>query len=159
MKKLISLFVFGCGIVFSIGCSGSGVYSASNYNPAAVTITGGSISGVTVDSTNLVGQGQTWTDVKASRVMDTIYNNDTTRPIQVSIAWESSSLTCSVSFTVGINPDGFTGWVQVASANYRYLTAPSTNRLYTMVPIGYKYKFYQSACGATQTIGIWSELR
>lgn len=58
----------------------------------------------------MLGWGQEWVDVKASRASNTPYLNNTGHPIFVSVqAGPAGSVTISVS------PDGSTGWVVAAS--------------------------------------------
>jgi len=52
MKKLLAgVFLVFVGL-FSLACSGSGVSTVSSYNPAAVSITGGTITGTTSINSN-----------------------------------------------------------------------------------------------------------
>lgn len=59
----------------------------------AVEFPGGVADGV-------LGAGQTWQDVTASRAANTVYTNTTGRPIQVVIGAQTTSATNSVAVTV-----------------------------------------------------------
>ena len=115
------------------------IWNTNNTNKASLTFTGS--SDVTVDSNNLsgltgnvqtqlnkmLGVGQTWQDVTASRASGTTYTNTTGKPIMVSFWLQSSS-----SSTISITVNGNTSY-STASANGSGLNS------FTIVPNGSTY--------------------
>jgi len=91
-----------------------------------------------------LGVGQTWQDVKASRVSGTTYTNSTSKPITVNVATNGTNAV--VSATVG--------GVAVANAAWGGTPSSSTQFCSVIVPAGATYVF--TLTGAVQ---IWSELR
>ena len=87
-----------------------------------------------------IGVGQTWQDVKASRVLGTSYTNNTGKPIMVNVAFSTSAV---VSVMVGTVQVGRTVGI-----------AGDTNTISTIVPNNTTYK----AVGTGQ-VESWSELR
>lgn len=87
-----------------------------------------------------IGEGQTWQDVAASRVVGTTYTNDTGRPIMVCLSVASSG---SQPWTE-VSTDG-TEWMQLM----RYEGFCSF-----IVPPGHRYRVRSNA-----TIRTWLELR
>lgn len=85
-----------------------------------------------------IGVGQTWQDVKASRLANTSYQNTTGRPIQVSVYIDGSGYNFQVS------EDNST-WLTVM--NFLYY-----GRCYAIIPPNYYYKL-------NGTAGIWLEFR
>jgi hypothetical protein len=89
----------------------------------------------------VIGLGQTWTDVKASRSAATTYTNSTGKPISVSIAGNNASSTIIL-------------YVNSIVASYDSDTVANVNMGVTaIVPNGATYSVNAI------TISIWSELR
>jgi len=101
--------------------------SGGNMTVAGNTTFSGTVSGV--DS---LGQGQSWSDVKASRALSTTYTNSTALPIAVSVSTNTQN-TSRVSITVdgsvrvhnGIytSGDGQQGAVAIVPSGSTYLVA------------------------------------
>jgi len=100
------------------------------------------INATTVNADNLLGQGQTWQDVKSSRVDGTIYTNTTGRPIAMFVTGnDTADLLLYVDGVVaGRSYDNIGG-------NMAYL--------FCIIPNGSTYKI---TSGGTDT-AEWSELR
>ncbi len=92
-----------------------------------------------------VGIGQTWQNVKASRAINTAYQNTTGKPIQLSI---SASISSDMDFQV--SADGST-WLSA-----QYLDNFGVNQVSHIIPVGWRYRL-NAASGATIT--YWLELR
>ena len=93
---------------------------------------------------NAIGVGQTWRDMKASRVMNTTYTNSTGRPIMVSVrslAYNDFSMTM---YVVGI---------AVADAHIARYDTQASSTCCTVVPAGSTYRLTGSP------INVWTELR
>lgn len=100
----------------------------------------------------LVGVGQSWTDVTASRADATTYTNSTGRPIFISVSISSGS----TAFDVAVG-EGYVDGVQVAGS--RAVTPVAAVVVITLawcVPAGSTYKLDGMLSG---TITKWSELR
>lgn len=89
---------------------------------------------------NALGWGQTWQ--APGRAANTVYINDTSRPILVSLALSSST-----ARYVQVSPDGWT-WINVGYTQSLYAAAQF------VVPVGWRYRINGSG-----TVGWWSELR
>lgn len=89
---------------------------------------------------NALGWGQTWQSPVRSAI--TIYTNDTSRPIMVSLG-----ISASTARYVQVSPDGVT-WFNVGYTVALYGAAQF------VVPVGWRYRINGSG-----TIGWWSELR
>jgi hypothetical protein len=89
---------------------------------------------------NALGWGQTWQAVV--RAANTIYTNDTSRPIMVSLGLSSST-----ARYVQVSPDGLS-WINVGYTQSLYAAAQF------VVPVGWRYRINGSG-----TVGWWSELR
>lgn len=95
---------------------------------------------------DVLGMGQTWTDVKASRTLNTNYTNSTSKPIMVSVSVASTSGVLSLLAYV----DG--ALVGNAGAASGFNTCLSF-----IVPPG---KIYQiQAPAGVPAIATWAELR
>jgi hypothetical protein len=95
-----------------------------------------------------LGVGQTWQDVKASRALDSTYTNNTGKPIVVHITVTSTSPGGSCGITVG---SIFLNGTTLDAANvWIHQTA--------IVPNGSTYSVTLTGLG-TKTILNWSELR
>lgn len=135
------------------------IYNTSGSNKASLTFTGS--SDVTVDSNNLsgltsnvqtqlgqmIGVGQTWQNVTASRALGTTYTNTTGKPIAVMVRGIGSAAGNFVSLDVVGVPAGQTG-IQ-ASGQY--------SALFSIVPNNASYAVNITA--GTYTNIIWSELK
>lgn len=62
--------------------------TAATNTAANVTSVNGDTGAVTV---NVIGNGQTWQNVTASRTKGTVYTNTTGRPILVNVSWLQST--------------------------------------------------------------------
>lgn len=89
---------------------------------------------------NALGWGQTWQ--APGRTANTVYINDTPRPIMVSLGISSST-----ARFVQVSPDGAT-WINVGYTQALYASAQF------VVPVGWRYRINGSG-----SIGWWSELR
>ena len=89
---------------------------------------------------NALGWSQTWQS--PARAASTVYTNDTSRPIMVSLGLSSST-----ARYVQVSPDGVT-WINVGYTQALYAAAQF------VVPVGWRYRINGSG-----TIGWWSELR
>jgi hypothetical protein len=95
----------------------------------------------------VIGLGQTWQDVTASRAVGTTYTNTTGRPIFINIRADSNNSTVPVLQVDGL--DILSVFVDFSSTSGVPLTA--------IVPPGATYRLF-SGVGST-SITIWSELR
>jgi len=161
----------------------SGLGTMAFQSSSSVSITGGSISGVSftgnitgnasgssgsctgnaatatlaalaTNVTNALGQGsQSWQDVTSSRALLTTYTNSTGVPIEISVRAISAG---SGSFDLTVTVAGTTvGHMTTYSANAGY-----GNLITAIVPIGATYSV--SASGGTSgtgTLSQWVELR
>jgi hypothetical protein len=104
---------------------------------------------------NVVGVGQTWQDVKASRVRNTSYQNTSGRAIEATIAlyvagaggvtaWQASPDN-STWVNAGLDPNGRTATLTNVSLNGCFI-----------VPNGWYYRLNSAVAW---TIDMWSELR
>lgn len=163
MEKLTSILI---GLLLTASAAFAGIGSPP-YNPAAVAITGGAISGTTgqiataqtaanaaqTDATNALAgghYGQTWQIVTGSRAADTYYTNSTGKIIAVSI-----------DNTIGINQSGICYiYLLNAAANVSVINLYSPtglrSTLFTLVPPGEQYKY---VAGTGCTFSQWAELR
>lgn len=89
---------------------------------------------------NALGWGQAWQS--PARAAVTIYTNDTSRPIMVSIGISSAA-----GRYVQVSPDGVT-WINVGYTLSLYAAAQF------IVPVGWRYRI-----NGTGTVAWWSELR
>jgi hypothetical protein len=106
-----------------------------------------------VDSQD-IGVGQTWQDVKASRAVNTTYQNTTGKPIQVSFGYAFGQ--ADGRFWVSSNG---TSWVVAG-----YVDNGSVPSCCVIVPNGWRYRVGASTAAtdpisATGTLWLWSELR
>lgn len=94
---------------------------------------------------DVIGQSQAWTDVKASRVVNTNYTNSTGKPIQVSVAILSSSNFSLLAYVDGVLV-GSAGNVAGFASNLSFIVPPSA-----------AYQIQVSA--GVPTVSVWTELR
>tara|TARA_R110000822_G_scaffold8630_2_gene33894 strand:+ start:420 stop:824 length:405 start_codon:yes stop_codon:yes gene_type:complete len=113
--------------------------SGGNMTVAGNTTFSGTVSGV--DS---LGQGQSWSDVKASRAVSTTYTNSTALPIAVSV----STVTQNIS-RVSILVDG-----SIRVHNGIYTSGDGQQGAVAIVPSGSTYQV--TTLGA---VLYWQELR
>lgn len=95
---------------------------------------------------NLLGMGQTWSNVSGSRNFGVTYTNSTTRPINVCITIEQGS--------------GGAGELLIngsASARYSGSNAGERGCISVVIPVGSTYRYNVTA--GTQTVNVWTELR
>jgi hypothetical protein len=92
-----------------------------------------------------VGSGQTWQDVKASRVIATTYTNTTGRSIEIAASVNSTSAS-----NLGLNING----VRIAVC---FITTGQSNTQRATIPAGATYTITNSA--GTPTVVEWWELR
>jgi len=126
--------IIASGVISATGISVTGTISTTSLTVNGAAVTGGGGSGL--------GVGQTWQDVSASRAVNTSYQNNTGKPILVSIMqdWGSEQF-------LEVSPDN-ANWVKVGVFN-----AKRKNNVQTIVPDKWYYR-----SGAFSS-GIWSELR
>lgn len=94
----------------------------------------------------VLGIGQTWQDVKASRAASTTYTNSTGRPIMVCAGLVTSS-TCSITVTLG----------GVTFPGSSYNASGGINTACFVVPSGATYSVANNA--GTSAVSAWAELR
>ena len=99
------------------------------------------------DSGYMLGVGQTWQDVKASRALGTTYTNNTGKPIMVCICL----LSAGTAF-YGINVNG------VRAIALQNNVAAYRSNASVLVPAGATYDCTIIG-GNTASIDTWSELR
>jgi hypothetical protein len=119
--------------------------TAGTWATAPSTIQGA--GGDALSTMSGLGYGQTWQDVKASRVVGTTYYNTTGRPIFVSIQGTQSALNGSNSLTVG--------GVVVSQMQAYAVNAVLFNC--ALVPPGASYS--AGTVIGTNTPSVWAELR
>lgn len=98
------------------------------------------------DSASLLGVGQTWQDVKASRALSTNYTNDTGKPIQVAVSVYGTSAAISAHMLVDA--------VQVPLGSNNVVNEQVTSAV--VIPPGAVYQVVPTAAAA---IHAWAELR
>lgn len=96
---------------------------------------------------NIIGVGQTWQDVTASRVRGTTYTNTTGKPIAVSV---TAGVNNTRTLSLYVN-DVLVGSTLLLSS------VAMVNQLFAIVPSGSTYK--ATLTGGTSTINSWVELR
>lgn len=94
----------------------------------------------------MLGVGQAWQNMTASRALGTTYTNNTGKPIVISVYWYST-----VSTQLNIYVDGVIADISGYSLNSIYGTGRTT------VPAGATY--LAAVTSGTQSLGYWSELR
>jgi len=97
-----------------------------------------------------LGYGQTWTDVKASRVEATNYTNSTGKPIFV-VATGATSASVDVYGTISMSINGVLIVRSTATARGSIVFSSVS----AIIPPG---SYYQVNC-STSNINLWSELR
>lgn len=105
------------------------------------------VASLLADIVKLIGVGQTWQNVLASRVQDTAYQNTTGKPIQVAIGADAQD--GPRSFQVSSN--GST-WVLVG--RFAENAGLRENNVFAIIPPGWYYKVVGPA-----SITHWAELR
>ena len=98
---------------------------------------------------NDLGWGQTWQDVKASRVSGTDYTNTTGRPIYVSVSAYWGNVTAAITMVI----DGIT----VAKQSNNPDSSDLSLSVAGIVPDGSTYSVTLTPTGYTVT--AWAELR
>lgn len=127
------------------GASAISTASASDI----VTAIGGTAVALSTNSTNAIGYGQTWQDVKASRATGTTYTNSTGRAIAVCITGSSSSNT-GFYLTVDSVVVAWSGWYGLAGGTVN-------GAVFGIVPSGSTYSVTGWVSGSTNA--TWAELR
>lgn len=126
------------------------LYLASSYIPTWASITGKPTTvagyGITDVDAHVIGVGQTWQDVTSLRTYNVSYQNNTAKPIMVSIAADAG---------------GSGRWLQTSVDNVNWVNAilfPENGTDYSIgtaiIPAGLYYKII-----GNYTIQGWSELR
>jgi len=108
----------------------------------AVTIPAGTLAA----ASTLLGIGQTWTEVTASRASGVSYQNTSARPMQVAIWYGLGS---AATRNVQVSPDN-TNWSNVLTAD----TSTQSLRCNMIVPPGWYYRIN----GGAVTNLFWAEL-
>lgn len=88
-----------------------------------------------------LGINQTWQDLTGSRIINTIYTNDTGSPISVAIA--------------GFNPDSTSHGIKIDGTFILKGDIAANNYIVFIVPSGSTYQAIATSTAKT----IWSELR
>lgn len=122
----------------------SGTILTQNSSAPANSFVVDASGNVTIGGVGILGIGQTWTDVTASRALGTTYTNSTGKPIQVMMCFATTSTT-SRTQTAIVNG------VTIFSQTTNYI-APVLNFI---VPSGATYSITSTGL----TLGTWSELR
>ena len=100
---------------------------------------------MTVAGTNdVIGVGQTWQDLTASRALATLYTNDTGKPIQISVYNPYDAVSKTLTLTV----DG----IIIIKSNI-VITGNKSTHASAIIPNGSTYQ----VDGAT--LEMWAELR
>jgi hypothetical protein len=104
---------------------------------------------------------QTWQNLTASRTLGTAYQNNTGRPIIVSVVAQGAF---SENFAVQTAPTAGATYVIIGQADcgdYYTPTAsvPHNTNIQGVIPAGWYYKASQIAPATTVTIIYWAELR
>jgi hypothetical protein len=147
VDEYIFLIVKTGSAAFSIFAS-SAATAASVVTPISNGGTGATTQSGAVAALGLVGPGQVWTDVTASRAFGTTYTNSTSRPILVMVGVSSSGNSYvrldidSVLFGYSGAPSGGVGGVSILSF---------------YVPVGSTYKV--STATGTNICSAWNEYR
>ena len=97
--------------------------------------------------TNALGQGQSWTDVKASRSKGVTYTNSTGKPIAVAISSEGGGTQGRITLTIG-SVDVMLDGIDSSYSN-------NMGSVFGIVPNGTTY----SATSDYSTFSLWTELR
>ena len=106
------------------------------------------------DVANGLGVGQTWTDVKASRSLDTDYTNSGSKPIMVSVTtWNPNPNVngCEISFYIDSE--------RVARNSNNNDKYSKTCPIYILVPAGSTYKVTSDPYRGHGGIQLWHELK
>jgi hypothetical protein len=120
--------------------------TAGTWATAPSTVQG--VGGQALTAMSSLGYGQTWQNVTASRVAETIYYNTTGKPICISLALLTNNINSfSVLYINGV-------FVGEHGGN---ILAPVRSQIYGVIPVGASYQFHNAA--AAVTIDAWSELR
>ena len=114
------------------------------------TITLPATTGTAALTSDVIGVGQTWTNVTASRAVGTTYTNSTGKPIQVNIC--VSSTTASASAILTINGT-------IALQGTPYPSANSPLYVTAIVPNGATYAASVSTGTGSLVSNGWFELR
>ena len=105
----------------------------------------------TVTEVKGLGDGQTWQDVKSSRVFGTTYTNTTGRPIAVAASFGLGNF---ANYYIRLYIDGLLITEDVGSAN---TDGTLKGNVFGVVPNGSTYKV--DTTGGSLTGTLWTELR
>ena len=105
------------------------------------------VSGEDMKGLGGMGVGQTWQDMTASRAYNTVYTNNTSRPIMISM---NSTLTITDQALLVI------GGVTVSYSRNGDITGTIYGNILGIVPVGATYEVQKVN---TPTIFQWAELR
>lgn len=118
------------------------------------TITLPDTTGTVALTSDVIGVGQTWTDVTGSRVAGTTYTNSTGKPIMVSVAITTTTTNASVNSTFTIN-GSIVANTTVNSSNGT--SFPAIVQTYSfIIPNG---STYSCTAASLPSISRWWELR
>ena len=131
-------------LILETGSTGGGLVVRTG-NPAVTRMAVDASGNVTIGGVGILGIGQSWSDVTASRALGTTYTNSTGKPIQVMMNYNGTSST-SRTLTAVVN--GTT--IMSVTTNY---ICPTLNFI---VPSGATYSITSSG---GLLLGLWSELR
>lgn len=136
------------GVIIAGDTSGSVTLQAPAVSGTTV-LTLPATTGTVALTSDVIGIGQTWQNVTASRAVGTTYTNATGKPIYVSI---TPNFTNSQNTTGNITVDGV-----IASSYVCYVaaTTPPQYPMTVIVPNGSTYVFNTTV----STIRYWAELR
>jgi hypothetical protein len=127
----------------------SGSATLQSTDATTTTITMPSTTGTLALTSAVIGIGQTWQDVTASRAFSTTYTNSTGKPIMVAVQGVSAGASGNKAVTFYIDTFAITtnGFYSTTGNNYPNITV--------IVPNGSTYKVEPDSV----SLGKWWELR
>jgi hypothetical protein len=129
------------------GASGTWAIAISGNAATATSATTATTATTATNVTNALGQGQSWTDVKASRAKGVTYTNSTGKPIAVAISSEGGGTQGRITLTIG-SVDVMLDGIDSSYSN-------NMGSVFGIVPNGTTY----SATSDYSTFSLWTELR
>lgn len=143
-----------------------GTAVAATLDSTGITLPGNAVSplqAVTLQqvqdfvNSNVIGVNQSWQNLTSSRVLNTTYTNNTSRPIMVHITVQfndGSGPRPYIRLLVNDVEADFSAGGEYNGSNY----AGYYGHVNTIVPVGAIYRV-QTLDGVVHDLGIWTELR
>ena len=128
--------------------SSAGAFTSTSIDATKLSGALPAIDGSALTGNVGIGNGQSWTDVKASRAVDNTYTNSTGKSIVVSI---TVNVVIGAATAVWLLVDGLRIF-SITNTSDAYQTT-----LYAIVPNGSTYKYEDQS--TTSPINYWHELR